>query len=94
MIDLPRPVPAVQLACTSCQHVYEPDFDDFDTGNTGCPRCGGWTWIAQLGTAECSAVTSVDRRPAGQHVSDNTRPDPAVLPPRNPAGSGSPTTSE
>jgi hypothetical protein len=45
----PRPV--VRLACTACQLVYEPDFAAFDTGNTGCPRCGGWTWIAQLGAS-------------------------------------------
>jgi hypothetical protein len=40
----------VQLACTACQLVWEPDVADFGTGNTGCPRCNGWTWIAQLGT--------------------------------------------
>ena len=44
-------VPVVSLACTSCQLVYVPDLADFSAGNTGCPRCGGWTWIAQLGTA-------------------------------------------
>jgi hypothetical protein len=54
----PRPVAAtampsqvVQLACTACQLVYEPDLAAFDTGNTGCPRCGGWTWIAYLGAS-------------------------------------------
>jgi hypothetical protein len=41
----------VRLACTACQLVWEPDLAAFGTGNTGCPRCGGWTWIAQLGTA-------------------------------------------
>ncbi|MCA1696286.1 MAG: hypothetical protein LC749_17075 [Actinobacteria bacterium] len=45
------PVPMVKLACTACQHVYESDLADFGSGNTGCPRCGGWTWIAQLDTA-------------------------------------------
>src|SRR5437763_12064838 len=44
-----RPVPVIALACTSCQLVYQPDLAAFDTGNTGCPRCGGWTWVAQLG---------------------------------------------
>ena len=43
--------PVVTLACTSCQLVYTPDPAAFDRGNTGCPRCGGWTWIAQLITA-------------------------------------------
>lgn len=46
--------PVVKLACTACQYVYQPDLADFDTGNTGCPRCGGWTWIAQLHTTSAS----------------------------------------
>jgi hypothetical protein len=41
--------PVVHLACTACQLVYEPDLTAFTTGNTGCPQCGGWTWIAHLG---------------------------------------------
>lgn len=45
-------LPVVSLACTACQLVYEPDQADFASGNTGCPRCGGWTSIAQLGTGE------------------------------------------
>jgi hypothetical protein len=48
---LPRPVPVLRLACTACQLVYEPDLADFSNGNTGCPQCGGWTWIAQLNTS-------------------------------------------
>ena len=44
--------PVVTLVCTSCQLVYQPDLAAFESGRTGCPRCGGWTWIAQLGTAE------------------------------------------
>jgi ribosomal protein S27AE len=46
----PIPPPArVVLACTSCEHVYEPDLDTFDGGDhTGCPRCGDWTFIAEL----------------------------------------------
>jgi hypothetical protein len=47
---VPRPVPVLRLACTACQLVYEPGLADFGNGNTGCPQCGGWTWIAQLGT--------------------------------------------
>ena len=50
----PGPGPVVKLACTACQYVYQPDLADFDTGNTGCPRCGGWTWIAQLDTTNTS----------------------------------------
>jgi hypothetical protein len=47
---VPRSVPVLRLVCTACQLVYAPDLADFDNGNTGCPRCGGWTWIAQLNT--------------------------------------------
>jgi hypothetical protein len=43
-------VAVVRLACTTCQLVWEPDLADFGTGQTGCPRCHGWTWIAQLDT--------------------------------------------
>ncbi len=48
---VPRPVLVPRLACTTCQLVYEPDVADFGNGNTGCPQCGGWTWIAQLTTS-------------------------------------------
>lgn len=48
MSPLSEPLPMVKLACTTCQLVYRPDPADFGTGNTGCPRCGGWTWIAEL----------------------------------------------
>ncbi len=56
--DLSREVPVVRLACTACQLVWEPDLAAFGTGTTGCPRCSGWTWIAQLGTApgDCGGV--------------------------------------
>jgi hypothetical protein len=40
--------PVVTLACTTCQLTWAPDLAAFDTGNTSCPWCGGWTWIAQL----------------------------------------------
>jgi hypothetical protein len=86
-------VPVVQLACTACQLVYEPDLADFGTGNTGCPRCGGWTWIAQLGIGEWAAVASADGPAAQPRALENTCSDPAVTPPRTPAGSGSPLTS-
>jgi hypothetical protein len=45
-------VPVVALACTACQWVYQPDRAAFESGMTGCPRCGGWTWIAQLGAGQ------------------------------------------
>ena len=72
----------VTLACTACQHVYTPDLADFDTGLTGCPTCGGWTWIAELDNAQPPHATS-----------QNMFPGPAVTPPNTPTGSGSPTTS-
>jgi hypothetical protein len=85
----PGPVPVVTLACTACQLVYEPDLAAFGTGKTGCPRCGGWTWIAQLGTAERPAPGAGLQHRGG----DDTCPSPAVLRPRNPAGPDSPTTN-
>jgi hypothetical protein len=46
-IPLPRPAwPEVVLACGSCREVWAPDFEAFNTGNTGCRKCGGWTYIA------------------------------------------------
>jgi hypothetical protein len=66
-----RPIPqsvgttpslVVLLACTACQLVYEPDFAAFDTGNTGCPRCGGWTWIAHLGAPSTEAAGGGEAR--------------------------------
>ena len=45
-------MPVIWLACTSCQLVYQPDPSAFESGATGCPRCGGWTWIAQLGSPD------------------------------------------
>jgi Zn finger protein HypA/HybF involved in hydrogenase expression len=41
-------LPRVVLACSSCEHVYEPTEADFDGAETGCPLCGGWTFIAEL----------------------------------------------
>lgn len=90
-VRLPHVMPVVKLACTACQHVYEPDLANFRSGDTGCPRCGGWTWIAQLGTAE-PAVTSNDQAAPQQQAFDSVCPDPAVTPPRTAAGPGSPTT--
>ncbi|PZS26564.1 MAG: hypothetical protein DLM61_18125 [Pseudonocardiales bacterium] len=50
VIRLGELLPVVRLACTACELVYQPELADFGSGNTGCPRCGGWTWIAQLDT--------------------------------------------
>jgi len=92
MIPGPRPLVRVVLACTACELVYEPELADFESGNTGCPRCGGWTWFAQLGTTEWSARTSTDRGGYPPQAFESTCPDPAVAPPRPAAGSGFPTT--
>jgi hypothetical protein len=44
---IPQPRwPEVVLACSGCQKVWSPAPEDFDTGQTGCPLCGGWTYIA------------------------------------------------
>jgi hypothetical protein len=41
--------PRVVLACSACQATWEPDLVEITFGtNTGCPQCGGWTWIAEL----------------------------------------------
>lgn len=37
----------VVLACTACQHAFEPLLV-VELAQTGCELCGGWTWIAQL----------------------------------------------
>lgn len=52
----PATVPVIQLACTACQLVYTPDPAVFGTGNTGCPRCGGWTWTARLAATDVAGV--------------------------------------
>lgn len=52
-----RPTLGLTVACTACELVYQPTTADFGTGNTGCPQCSGWTWIAQLDTAD-SAETA------------------------------------
>jgi hypothetical protein len=86
--------PVVTLACTACQLVYEPDLAAFGTGQLGCPRCGGWTWIAQLGTGEWTATTSTDRAAAQPRAVDSACPDLGGHSAKNArTGSGSPTTS-
>jgi len=48
----PGPV-AVRLVliCHSCQDAWEPDLSDpasLSAGVTGCRRCGGWMWLAEI----------------------------------------------
>jgi len=47
------PSPRVVLACTDCNHVYEPTAADLAAGHTGCPDpdCGGWVWSSALTAA-------------------------------------------
>ncbi len=50
---VPPSPPGVVLACTDCDHVYEPTAADLAAGRTGCPDpdCGGWTWSSALTVA-------------------------------------------
>jgi Zn-finger nucleic acid-binding protein len=35
------------LVCTACRHAFAPAAEQWaDLTVTGCPRCGGWTWLA------------------------------------------------
>lgn len=47
-----REVALVVLVCTVCQHTWEPDLlnptDRSEATSTGCPLCGGWTWIGEI----------------------------------------------
>jgi hypothetical protein len=49
-IPLPR-FPEVTLGCNTCQHLWQPSFEDWESGRTGCPRCGGWTFLVSVGPA-------------------------------------------
>lgn len=41
--------PTPVLGCTGCQHLFIPTAVAWsDLASTGCPRCGGWTWLASL----------------------------------------------
>lgn len=73
-------LPVVKLACTACQHIYQPSPADFGSGTTGCPLCGGWTWIAELSASQAGGAT--------------TRTDATAIPPKTSAASVSPTTSQ
>lgn len=52
----------VVVVCTVCDHVWESTGDALSDGRdpTGCPRCGGWTWTAEL--AEGAVVGSASAR--------------------------------
>lgn len=43
-----EPVLQVVLACLSCEETYVPTDEALRTGRTGCPGCGGWTFLAEL----------------------------------------------
>lgn len=40
----------VVLTCgdSACRHTFEPDPSAFASSNLACPRCGGWTFHAEL----------------------------------------------
>jgi hypothetical protein len=46
----------VVLLCTSCQHVFKPDLL-VQLSQTGCERCGGWTWIVETSAAATAIPT-------------------------------------
>lgn len=39
---------ALLLTCTPQGHQFEPVLYDCATGALDCPRCGGWTFTAEL----------------------------------------------
>lgn len=47
------PAPArVVVCCTPCQRAWKPDPRGWpEPVATGCPDCGGWTWIGELGAS-------------------------------------------
>ena len=51
--------PPLQVVLTcgdrECQHTFEPDLVAFATGRLACPRCGGWTFHAELADPEAPA---------------------------------------
>lgn len=37
------------LCCTACQRAWQPAATTWDElSSSGCPDCGGWTWIGEL----------------------------------------------
>lgn len=48
---------AVLLVCTECDHAWEVSSGEVvgesaAAGSTGCPLCGGWTWVGELAGRE------------------------------------------
>lgn len=50
------------LTCGSsaCQHTFEPDPVAFTAARLACPRCGGWTFAAELAEPASAAVSRKD----------------------------------
>lgn len=50
-MDLSRgtAAPTVLLGCTACSRMWAPTCADGSPDTpTGCPRCGGWTWLVTI----------------------------------------------
>ncbi len=46
-----RSGPRMVLICHSCQDAWELDPTEpteLPSSQTGCPRCGGWTWLGEI----------------------------------------------
>lgn len=43
------PAGSIRLGCRDCAHTWTPAGDCWQTGATGCPNCGGWTFLASYG---------------------------------------------
>lgn len=62
------------LVCHSCQDAWEPDVTDpvlLSAGETGCRRCGGWTWLGEI--TEPAAHAAVEQLGAGGDAHVRTR---------------------
>ena len=41
--------PRYVIICHGCEHAWEPDLTEpAELAATGCPRCGGWTWLGEI----------------------------------------------
>ncbi|MGH3437224.1 MAG: hypothetical protein ACRDRN_12235 [Sciscionella sp.] len=52
------PPPGVVLLCGLCRHVWEPSAQDWATGHTTCPDCGGWVMTAALDEPKATDTSS------------------------------------
>lgn len=45
--------PRVLLVCADedCGTKWEPSYQEIAEGQTGCPKCSGWTFVASLADA-------------------------------------------